>query len=120
VGDWARWCDKPVIFTEWYAKALDAADLANTHGAGWLVRTQQDRAHYYQHFVLGALEQPNVVGWHWFKYLDDPSTATALDNAGGANKGLCNAEGVPYPPLLASMTAINAEVYALRDFLAAR
>ncbi|MBI5832574.1 MAG: hypothetical protein HZB16_09755 [Armatimonadetes bacterium] len=117
---WARWCDKPVIFTEWYAKALDAKDLANTHGAGWLVRTQEDRAAFYQHFVLGALEQPNVVGWHWFKYTDDPSTATALDNAGGANKGMCNADGVPYAPLLARMSAINAETYALADFLAAR
>mgnify|MGYP000852394416 CR=1 FL=1 len=120
LATWAGWCDKPVIFTEWYAKAEDAKELANTHGAGWLVHTQADRAAYYQHFVIGALEQPNVVGWHWFKYLDDPSTATALDNAGGANKGMCNAEGVPYAPLLARMTAINAETYALRDWLAAR
>ncbi len=61
-GDWGAWADKPILITEWYAKALDAPGLANTHGAGWLVRTQEGRARFSQHFALGALETPNVVG----------------------------------------------------------
>ncbi len=53
LADWAAWADRPILFTEWYAKAMDVVPkLANTHGAGWVVRTQEDRARYYQHFAL--------------------------------------------------------------------
>ena len=93
---WDAWCGKPILLTEWYAKAQDVPGLANTHGAGWLVHTQADRAAYYQHFALAALETPNIVGWHWFKYLDDPPESKALDNAGGANKGMFDVQGRPY------------------------
>lgn len=115
-ADWRTWADKPILLTEWYAKAMDVPGLANTKGAGWLVHTQEDRARYYQHFALGALETPNIVGWHWFKYLDDPATSQALDSAGGANKGMFDLYGQPYAPLVEAATAINREVYNLSDF----
>ncbi len=120
LAQWEAWAGRPILVTEWYAKAMDVPGLANTHGAGWLVRTQEDRARFYQHFTLGALETPNIVGWHFFKYLDDPSTSKALDSAGGANKGFCDVEGKPYAPLLARARAVNREVYALLDFFDAR
>jgi hypothetical protein len=117
LADWAAWADRPVLFTEWYAKALDAMPkLANTHGAGWIVRTQEDRARYYQHFALGALETPNVVGWHFFKYMDDPPESKALDNLGGANKGMFDVYGKPHRPLLDRACAVNREVYPLIGF----
>ena len=117
LSDWAAWADRPILFTEWYAKALDVVPkLANTHGAGWVVRTQEDRARYYQHFALSALEMPNVVGWHFFKYLDDPPESKALDNLGGANKGMFDIEGQPHLPLLQRACAVNHEVYPLIEF----
>ena len=117
LSDWSAWADRPILFTEWYAKALDAVPkLANTHGAGWVVRTQEDRARYYQHFALSALERPNVVGWHFFKYLDDPPESKALDNFGGANKGMFDVEGQPHRPLLERARAVNREVYPLIEF----
>ena len=120
-ADWAAWADRPVLITEWYAKALDVVPkLANTHGAGWLVRTQEDRARYYQHFALNALETKNIVGWHFFKYLDDPPESKALDNMGGANKGMFDAAGKPHQPLLDRARAVNREVYPLIDFFDAR
>jgi hypothetical protein len=116
-ADWAAWADRPILITEWYAKALDVVPkLANTHGAGWVVRTQEDRARYYQHFALNALETKSIVGWHFFKYLDDPPESKALDNLGGANKGFCDASGKPYPPLLERARAVNRDVYPLIDY----
>ncbi len=106
--------------TEWYAKAEDARGLANTHVAGWLVHTQLDRAAYYQHFALAALEAPNIVGWHWFKYLDDPAESKALDNAGGANKGMFDVQRRPYQILADRARAVNREVYPLIEFFDAR
>lgn len=119
-ADWEAWGGRPVLLTEWYAKALDVPGLANTHGAGWVVRTQEDRACYYQHFALGALEIPTIVGWHFFKYLDDPPESTALDNAGGANKGMFDARGRPHPALLDRARAVNREAYSLIRFFDAR
>jgi hypothetical protein len=119
-AEWAAWADKPILLTEWYAKAMDVPNLANTHGAGWLVRTQEDRARYYQHFALGALETTNIVGWHYFKYLDDPPESKALDNMGGANKGMFDVQGKPYQPLLDRARAVNREAYPLIEFFDAR
>jgi len=120
LAQWNAWAGRPILFTEWYAKAMDAPGLANTHGAGWLVHTQEDRARYYQHFALAALETKNVVGWHWFKYRDDPKESVALDAAGGANKGMFDFNGQPYPPLFQRARAINREAYPLIEFFDAR
>ncbi len=115
-AEWEAWGGRPILLTEWYAKAMDVPDLANTHGAGWLVRTQEDRARYYQHFALNALELKNIVGWHFFKYLDDPKESVALDNMGGANKGMFDAYGRPHKPLLDRARAVNREAYPLIEF----
>jgi len=117
---WDQWAGRPLLLTEWYAKAQDVPKLANTHGAGWLVHTQEDRARYYQHFALGALETPNIVGWHWFKFRDDPAESVALDSAGGANKGMFDLEDRPYAPLYQRAKAVNAEAYHLIEFFDAR
>jgi len=119
-AEWAAWSGKPVLLTEWYAKAMDVPGLANTKGAGWLVHTQEDRARYYQHFALNALEIKNIVGWHFFKYMDDPKESVALDSAGGANKGMFDLQGRPYVPLLKRACAVNREAYPLIEFFDAR
>lgn len=118
--DWEAWAGKPIMITEWYAKAMDVPELVNKLGAGWLVHTQEDRARYYQHFALKALETKNIVGWHWFKYLDDPKESVALDSAGGANKGMFDLQGKPYPPLVDRARAVNREAYPLMEFFDAR
>lgn len=115
-AQWMQWAGRPVLLTEWYAKALDVKELSNQLGAGWLVKTQEDRAAYYQHFALNALELPNIVGWHWFKYLDDPKESKALDSAGGSNKGMFDLYGKPYAPLFERAKAVNHEVYPLIEF----
>ena len=33
---WEKWADRPVLLTEWYAKAMDVPGLANRLGAGFL------------------------------------------------------------------------------------
>jgi len=120
LANWETWAGRPILVTEWYAKAMDVPGLANTRGAGWLVKTQLDRARYYQHFVLKALESPTIVGWHWFKYRDDPAESEALDSAGGANKGMFDVDGRPHQPLLDWARAVNREAYPLVEFFDAR
>lgn len=114
---WEHESGRPCLITEWYAKAMDAPGLANTTGAGWVVKTQADRGRFYENFTLGLLESKVCVGWHWFKYLDnDPADPHADPSNTDANKGLLSSRYEPYPELLASARRINERVFRLADF----
>jgi len=110
---WERESAKPVIITEWYAKGADSG-LANTSGAGWLVKTQRDRGLFYENFTLGLLQSKVCVGWHWFKYIDnDPADTRADPSNRDSNKGILSNRYEPYSPLLDSMKRINQRAYGL-------
>lgn len=114
--DWASWSGKPFLITEWYVKADDSG-LGNTAGAGWIVKTQQDRGLFYQNFVLGLIESKNCVGWHWFKYMDnDPTQKGAEPSNTNANKGMVDNNYQLYKPLVDKMKELNFQMYPLADF----
>ncbi len=117
MSQWVEWSHRPFIVTEWYAKGADSG-MANTGGAGWLVKTQADRGRFYQNFTLGLLEHPGCVGWHWFKYMDNDPEATGADPSNrDSNKGIVDADYKTYPDLLSRMKEINTRVYPLIDFM---
>ena len=110
---WTREYGKPFLITEWYAKAVDSG-LANTGGAGWVVKTQRDRGLFYQNFTFALLESKGCVGWHWFKYMDNDPAAKKTDASNqDSNKGILNNRYEPYPPLLEAMKEINQRAYGL-------
>lgn len=110
---WATEAKKPFIITEWYAKAEDSG-MANTGGAGWLVKTQSERGLFYQNFTLGLTASKDCVGWHWFKYIDnDPTDAGADPSNKDSNKGILTNRYEPYTPLLDSMKSLNLRAYGL-------
>ena len=106
IETWAKLSGKPILITEWYAKAADSG-LSNDSGAGFPVKTQGDRAALYENFTLTLLQNPVCVGWHWFKYRDGV----------GNNPGIVNAKDMPYATLLNAMKAINTQVYPLTEIL---
>ncbi|MFH1716210.1 MAG: hypothetical protein ABIF19_02570 [Planctomycetota bacterium] len=113
---WARESGRPFMITEFYAKGHDSG-LPNNSGAGWLVRTQKDRARFYQHFTLGLLESESCVGWHWFKYCDNNPEDLSTDPSNrDSNKGIVNYQHEPYAALLNDMKKLNNDVYALIDY----
>ena len=110
---WARESGKPFLITEWYAKGVDSG-LANTGGAGWVVKTQRDRGLFYQNFTLALLESKGCVGWHWFKYMDNDPAAKKTDASNqDSNKGILNNRYEPYAPLLEAMKQIHQRAYGL-------
>lgn len=113
---WAGQTGKPVLITEWYAKGADSG-MANTGGAGWLVRTQRDRGIFYQHFALGLLQSRECVGWHWFRYADnDPDDKTVDPSNRDSNKGIVTARYEPWQPLLDAMKPLNERAYGLTKY----
>ena len=76
LNNFYRYSGKPFIVTEFYAKAMDSIDangfmLANSVGAGILVKTQQDRADYYEHYMLSLLESKACLGGIWYCFRDN-------------------------------------------------
>ena len=130
--------DLPMIITEFYTKAMENhgsfnhpdEPLKNTKGAGWIVRTQQDRGDFYENFTLRLLECKSMVGWQWHMYSDDDTSPETIFHEDGktykdqsnidANKGIVDNWHRPYPELCASMKRINQNVYRLIDHFDAK
>lgn len=109
IARWAKTAGKPILITEWYAKGEDSG-LSNEAGAGFLVRSQDDRARFYRNFSLALLANPDCVGWHWFKYRDSPV----------CNAGVVDSGDQPYARLLDAMQEINGQAYPLAQWLLKR
>lgn len=103
---WATQSQRPILITEWYAKGEDAETCDNSTGAGFTVGTQEDRGAFYENFTIGLLRNPNVIGWHWYRYIDK-----------GANMGVLDSTYAPYTALAESMQKINTKIYSLSDYL---
>lgn len=110
---WSETSGRPFMITEFYTKGEDSK-LGNISGAGWLVKTQEDRGKAYQNFCLGLLESKSSVGWHWFKYMDnDPTEPNAEPSNTDANKGIVDNYYNLYEPLTNKMKQLNINRFAL-------
>ncbi len=115
----STYSDLPIMITEFYAKAKEnEGNLSNTDtSAGWLVETQSDRGYFYQNFTLRLLECKNVIGWHWFQYLDcDPEGNQTDVSSQNSNKGMYSNTHNEYTDLTEKMAVINKNVYRLIDY----
>jgi hypothetical protein len=111
--EWNKWAGKPVIITEFYIKG-DDSELPNISGAGWRVKTQEERGIFYENFCIRLLQMKNCVGWHWFRYMDnDPTDSTADQSNNDSNKGIVNNFYEYYQPLVNHMQGLNRNRYRL-------
>jgi hypothetical protein len=107
----------PSMITEYYTKALDANDngdlYMNGRGAGYTVKNQEERAHWYEYFTSRIMQVNGIVGVHWFSYNDvlyeDPDTKKTEYS----NRGLVNNSYVPYAFLQDSMSKFYKHVSQL-------
>lgn len=102
---WVKDSGRPFLISEYYAQSLESARTEAT-GAGFRVKSDRDRGLFYQNLMLGLLESPGCVGWHWFKYGGDGK---------GFHKGVVNPDFEPHKPLLDLMRQLNRQVYPLAD-----
>ena len=116
MNNWEKWSCKPFLITEWYIKGEDSG-LKNNTGAGWLVKTQQDRGYFYQNFVLNLLKSKNCVGWHWFTYQDnDPKNLKTDSSNRDSNKGIVDSHLNHYEPLLKQMKILNDQIFNVINY----
>lgn len=107
---WQNESGHPFMVTEFYAKGQDTG-MPNTSGAGWVVKTQNDRGLFYEHFTMALMKHPACVGFHWYRYIDDNVGANQT------NRGIFDLELNPYTEMVNHMKLINTNVYEIRDYL---
>jgi hypothetical protein len=101
--------DKPTLIGEFHWGALDRG-LFSVGMRG--VADQNQRADDYYHFIEGALNNPQIVGTHWFQYSDEP-TAGRFD---GENYqiGFVDVCDNPYPEIVNAARKIGYKMYRIR------
>lgn len=101
--------DKPVLIGEWHIGAMDRGML---HFGLRYSENQENRAEMYEYFVKSCLQNPYVVGAHWFEYTDEP----VLGRTDGEdfNVGFLDYCDIPYPEMIAASRNIGKSMYEIR------
>lgn len=95
--------DKPVLVSEFHFGSRD-------RGLFWPgvmeVAREEDRGPAYGKFLEAALQEPSIIGVHWFQYLDEPLTGRLLDGENG-HLGLVAITDLSYPGFVSAVRKSN-------------
>ncbi|MDU0356074.1 beta-galactosidase [Paraglaciecola aquimarina] len=99
--------DMPSIIGEYHFGAMDTG----LYHPGLIHSSdQQDRARGYQAYMRKVIDNPYMVGAHWFQYTDSPVTGRAYDGE-NYNVGFVSNADVPYKEMVEAAREINQELY---------
>lgn len=124
--NWYNWSGgKPFFVTEQYTKGMDATEkvpgLTNESGAGWVVKTQEDRGNFYQNYALGLIEYGTCIGFKWYKYSDNDPDGPQTDVSNlNSNKGIIDRDYNYHTDLIEKMTELNRNVFGLAEYFDAK
>ncbi len=120
----SKWSGKPIIITEFYAKASEGdptypVTLPNTLSTtSPLVATQAERGKFYQNYCLRLLECRSVAGWYWFMYIEatpgDGTSTYMNDNTN--NTGLYSNNHNLYTDFAKYVSELNGNAYSLTQY----
>lgn len=102
--------DVPVIIGEFALNVRDRGmfnDYLRTSGM-----TQKDRTLGYLRYWQGVLAHPNLVGAHWFTWVDQPLTGRF--DGENCQFGLVDVADTPYPELTRAMRLVGEQMYERR------
>ncbi len=108
---------RPVLVTEFSFRSLDSG-LPNTIGAGPWVFDQRTRGLAYVNYVMNLVSLPEAVGYHWFRWADEPAQGRA--DGENSNYGLVTVDDVPYREFLDAVSATNQAAAAEHSGLSLR
>jgi hypothetical protein len=101
----------PMMVTEFSFRSRDSG-LPNTKGAGLIVDTQKTRANAYETYVTGLLAYDFVVGYHWWKYMDEPREGRP--DGEDSNYGITTIDDEPYSAFVDTFTRVNERFDVVR------
>ena len=99
--------NRPVIIGEFHFGALDRGMF---HTGLVSASNQEERAAMYADYVSSVLDNPALVGCHWFQYADEPTIGRSLD---GENYqiGFVDTCDTPYAETIAASREIGSRIY---------
>jgi hypothetical protein len=103
--EWARFhaLGKPALVGEFQFGSTDT-------GLFWPglydVAVEAERGPAYAGYLRSALADPDIVGLHWFQYVDEPLTGRLLDGENG-HMGFVSVADVPYAGLVSAAREAN-------------
>ena len=95
--------DKPVLVSEFHFASRDRGPF---WGGVSEVASEADRGPAYANFLAESLKEPQLVGVHWFQYLDQPVTGRLLDGENG-HLGLIGITDVPFRGFVETVRKAN-------------
>ncbi len=102
--------DCPIMIGEFHFGALDRG---MTHLGVKAAQNQADRGQKYQDYIQGALRNEQIVGAHWFQYLDQP--VTGRGDGENYNVGFVTGVDYPYEELIQKVRETCYDMYEYRD-----
>lgn len=106
--EFLRKLDKPLLVTEFHFGSRDRGPF---WGGVSEVYKEEERGPAYANFLKKALEEPLIVGAHWFQYLDQPASGRLLDGENG-HLGLVAITDRPYEGFVKSVRKTNLDIAA--------
>ncbi len=101
--------DKPALIEEWTFKSDDSGITNPLFGIyAPVVRTMQERALAYEHYVETFMRRPYGIGYHWYKWMDNPVLPGS--RVTGDNCGLLNQNDEPYQIFVEYISEVNRRV----------
>lgn len=104
--------DFPTIIGEYHIGST--ADTGFYHPGLVIAVDQAERGRMYEHFMSTVINNPSMVGAHWFQYIDDPITGRAYDGE-NYNVGWVTNTDIPYPDMVAAAKRVNYDLYERRS-----
>ena len=111
VWDFLPEVDMPSIIGEYHFGAT--SDTGLYHPGLVHAADQADRARMYQNYMHKVIDNPYMVGAHWFQYTDSPLTGRAYDGE-NYNVGFVTNADVPYPEMVEAARELNGDLYPRR------
>ena len=102
--------DKPVMIGEFHFGALDKGSF---HVGIKKAENQAERGELFKNYIQGALRHPNIVGAHWFQYLDEPNTGRF--DGENYNVGFIDICDNPYFDLIKKVKETTYTMYDYRN-----
>ena len=101
-----RVLDKPVLISEFHFGSDDRGPFGKGVVSVW---NEAQRGPAYAKFVAAAAADPDIVGTHWFEYIDEPASGRLLDGE-NSHIGLVGITDIPFGGFVQAVQAANRHV----------
>lgn len=99
--------DAPVIIGEYH---IGSNDVGHPKTGKIFAPNQKIRADWFRDYLNSAIDNPHIVGAHWFQYIDSPLTGRAHDGE-NYNVGFVTMTDIPFPHMVSAAKDVHKNLY---------